>query len=111
MHQKSADPQYVRELASFYGNARLVTFRFESVTITKSSFLMVIRRNLLNCPVSTDKVVMVICVASRQFAQKCDYYSHVTINTPHVTGFVPPLHLQSRDVTNQYFHLRKNGNI
>jgi len=49
-----------------YGYVRLVTFRFDSVTITKSSFLMVARRNTLNRPVLTDKVVMATVPSSRQ---------------------------------------------
>ena len=64
MYQKSAIFRQILDTYGSsrpYGYARLVTFRFESVTITKSSFLMVIRRNLLNRPVSTDKVVMVTC--------------------------------------------------
>ena len=64
MYQKSAKPGQILDTYGSsrpYGYARLVTFRFESVTITKSSFLMVIRRNSLNRPVSTNKVVMVMC--------------------------------------------------
>jgi len=57
---KMADHRYEQYGSSRpYGYARLVTSGSESVTITKSSFLMVIRRNSLKRPVLTDKVVMV----------------------------------------------------